>query len=396
MISYAQNNEDVMLERVFKGRTNGFYIDVGAADPVVDSVTKWFYENGWSGVNIEPNPHFYERLLADRPRDINLDLALDEREDEKLFHVFEKIGNSTFDESVRNEITTKGFESRPKMVQVTTLSLVCRNYAHRQIDFLKVDCEGWERQVLQGGDWMQYRPTVVLVEGTAPGRPDPTWQNWEPWFVKEAHYEMVFFDGLNRFYLRRENLDLRKHFEVPANVFDNFRLHSLVAVEQERDAIWRDREEILKRLWESEANERALAESHGSLKMERAETQRLAEELRVSEAKAEELETGCANLRQEIEQRDASLSQTEARLSEAKALLVEVEARLFQAGLALAAASQQVEKGNALLGQQASELEISNRLVSDLENKLRDARLWIGRLSQEIAALRSEACTSVR
>src|SRR5438876_9312099 len=65
LISYAQNFEDVMLGRVFAGRKTGFYVDVGAADPVNLSVTKWFYDLGWSGLNIEPNRPLFERLATD-------------------------------------------------------------------------------------------------------------------------------------------------------------------------------------------------------------------------------------------------------------------------------------------------------------------------------------------
>jgi len=65
LISYAQNFEDVMLARVFHGRKNGFYVDVGAADPINLSVTKWFYDLGWSGINVEPNRKLFERLAAD-------------------------------------------------------------------------------------------------------------------------------------------------------------------------------------------------------------------------------------------------------------------------------------------------------------------------------------------
>jgi len=52
MISYAQNFEDVMLNRVFRDRVDGFYVDFGAADPVNLSVTKWFYDLGWTRGNI--------------------------------------------------------------------------------------------------------------------------------------------------------------------------------------------------------------------------------------------------------------------------------------------------------------------------------------------------------
>ena len=71
MISYAQNFEDVMLARAFAGKTEGFYVDVGAMDPVDGSVTKYFYELGWSGINIEPDEEYYKRLVADRKRDCN-------------------------------------------------------------------------------------------------------------------------------------------------------------------------------------------------------------------------------------------------------------------------------------------------------------------------------------
>ncbi len=67
MISYAQNREDVVLARVFQG-TSGFYVDVGAASPTVHSVTRWFYEKGWEGINIDPGPRWHRELMAERPR----------------------------------------------------------------------------------------------------------------------------------------------------------------------------------------------------------------------------------------------------------------------------------------------------------------------------------------
>ncbi len=69
-ISYAQNREDIIIDAFFKGKSSGFYVDVGANHPVVDSVTKLFYQKGWNGINIEPNPRMASLLIADRPRDI--------------------------------------------------------------------------------------------------------------------------------------------------------------------------------------------------------------------------------------------------------------------------------------------------------------------------------------
>ena len=80
MISYAQNQEDVILRRVFPHGNDGFYIDVGANDPVQDSVTKHFYDRGWRGINIEPQIGRYKRLCAQRQNDINLNVGLSNRD----------------------------------------------------------------------------------------------------------------------------------------------------------------------------------------------------------------------------------------------------------------------------------------------------------------------------
>ena len=66
-ISYAQNREDVILNGFFEGRDKGFYVDVGAGNPVDDSVTKLFYDKGWHGINIEPIPHIYKELEKQTP-----------------------------------------------------------------------------------------------------------------------------------------------------------------------------------------------------------------------------------------------------------------------------------------------------------------------------------------
>ena len=75
-ISYAQNLEDVILYRTLKNVECGFYIDVGAQHPVIDSVTNAFYECGWHGINVEPNPEYFQLLQKNRSKDINLNMAV--------------------------------------------------------------------------------------------------------------------------------------------------------------------------------------------------------------------------------------------------------------------------------------------------------------------------------
>ena len=76
LISYAQNREDVYINWLLSGKNKGFYVDVGANDPVHDSVTKFFYDRGWSGINIEPINEHYKNLTKERPRDINLQIGV--------------------------------------------------------------------------------------------------------------------------------------------------------------------------------------------------------------------------------------------------------------------------------------------------------------------------------
>ena len=75
-ITYSQNREDLLLSGFFDLTKHGFYVDVGANHPIHDSVTKYFYDRGWRGINIEPNPNIYALLVEDRPRDINLQIGV--------------------------------------------------------------------------------------------------------------------------------------------------------------------------------------------------------------------------------------------------------------------------------------------------------------------------------
>ena len=84
-------------------------------------------------------------------------------------------------------------------ITVTTLVELCAEHVgNRTIDFLKVDTEGTEFAVLKGGDWVRYRPRVIVVEATSPLSDVPTHQEWEP-YLMEKGYLAAYFDGLNRF-----------------------------------------------------------------------------------------------------------------------------------------------------------------------------------------------------
>ena len=224
MISYAQNFEDVILNRCFAGRNDGFYIDIGAMDPVDDSVTKFFYDQGWCGINVEPNEWFYSKLQEQRPRDINLNVAVGDREHEKAMYIFEQFGVSTFDPAYCARFVERGFEVKQKNITITTLASICEKYVDRRIDFLKIDCEGWEKYVIRGADWDRFRPAVVLVEAIEPLSTTPSWSEWESLLVDTGQYEMVYFDGVNRFYMTTSQPELRRCYQLPPNIFDGIKM----------------------------------------------------------------------------------------------------------------------------------------------------------------------------
>ncbi len=224
-VSYAQNYEDVMLWRALKHVEKGFYIDVGAAWPDEHSVTKAFYTNGWRGINIEPNPEFYAQLQVERPNDINLCIAISDKPGLLMMNFVENTGLSTLDNDVANEHIAMGWEVDKQRVEVTMLATVWENYVPtgQEVHFLKVDVEGLEEAALRGNDWIHCRPWIAVVEATLPMSQEETHAAWES-ILLSADYQFAYADGLNRFYVAQEHLELLPAFKYPPNVFDEFSL----------------------------------------------------------------------------------------------------------------------------------------------------------------------------
>ena len=211
-VSYAQNFEDVLLWRALRQVGRGFYIDVGAAHPDINSVTRAFYDRGWSGINIEPVAAYAQRLEMARPQDVTLRLALGESSGQAPFFTVPGTGLSTLESGVAQDYRNQGFTVEEGSVAIETLAAICRRHAPTEIHFLKVDVEGAERAVLAGADFDKVRPWIILVEATRPMSTEETYATWEP-LLLQANYHFAWFDGLNRFYIADE------HYCRPGNAF---------------------------------------------------------------------------------------------------------------------------------------------------------------------------------
>jgi FkbM family methyltransferase len=221
IISYAQNFEDVMLWRALKHVEAGFYIDVGANDPTIDSVTRLFYERGWRGINIEPLRSHIMDLERERPRDINIGAAAGAAIGEIALWECDVRGWATADETVMAQHRANGHSGHSSRVPITTLSAICADHAPHDIHFLKIDVEGFERSVLEGMDLRRFRPWIVVVEATRPNTVEEVHDQWEE-LVVTAGYRFIYADGVNRFYVACEHSELATAFRHPPNIFDGF------------------------------------------------------------------------------------------------------------------------------------------------------------------------------
>ena len=221
-ISYSQNFEDVLLWRALGHIKNGFYIDVGANDPVEHSVTNAFYQRGWRGINIEPLPGFQQAFAEQRPHDITIAVAAGATEAEiTLFDVPSVNGWASNSQTVANAHRAEGFSVVEITVKQRTLNAICDEYVQGDIHFLKIDVEGFEGEVLRGLDLARWRPWILVVEATMPNSRLTNHESWE-YLINDHSYQFAYFDGLNRYYVADEHIQLRELISVQANVFDEF------------------------------------------------------------------------------------------------------------------------------------------------------------------------------
>ena len=234
-VSYAQNFEDVMLWRALSHVDCGFYIDVGAQHPTIDSISLAFYERGWTGIDIEPVPEYASLLREQRSRNEVLQMALSNRSGKISLTVVPDTGLSTVSPKLAANLRAET-EKYPNLalleVDQCRVSDLSRYYDKRSVHWMKIDVEGYEREVLEGWDPAILRPWILVVEATVPNSGAPDYSSWEP-IVVDAGYRCVYKDGLNRFYLANEHGELAGAFEYPPNVFDDIRLRPHSAMLQD-------------------------------------------------------------------------------------------------------------------------------------------------------------------
>ncbi|WP_199100152.1 FkbM family methyltransferase [Dyella sp. ASV21] len=396
IVSYAQNQEDVMLHRALRDVVHGFYIDVGAQQPVLDSVTKLFYDMGWTGINIDPMPQWVEMLKADRPHDINLQLAVSDRAGRMTFFAIPGTGLSTADQDFARRHESAGYVAHEITVEVRTLDDICEEHGVREVHFLKIDVEGAEEGVIRGFSFERIRPWIVVVEAVEPvaqregeGALDAVMSHaaWDPLLLARG-YEFVYWDGLNRFYLASEHAELRERFSAPPNPLDAFVRHNdlvkherIIQLEVERRGLV-DAGDLV-------AQRRELGDIHGLVETAQNRLQRIAELEQdnarlVGRANAfeEQLQGAVSELKQEL----SRMGGLTVALDSAHAQIRSVEARLKQEQAWARAAEAQFKQGQAKIREAEASLDEEKERAAKAILRAQQAQY----LSEQVELLRAQ------
>ncbi len=201
--SYSQFNEDLLIDLLLMSKNNGFYVDVGANDPTFNSNTNRFYLKGWSGINIDPNLESYKNFCVNRARDINLNIGVGPRREKMIF--YQVVGDSTLS-SFNKEIAVKmskryDLSIAEKEIDVLPLRDVLNEHLKgRQIDFMSVDAEGFDLEVLKSNDWEKYRPSLLMVEIN-------NQYNEILNYMTECNYALIFNNPDNAIFVNNEISD---------------------------------------------------------------------------------------------------------------------------------------------------------------------------------------------
>ena len=168
-LAYSQEGEDMIIERILGSKKNGFFIDVGAHHPSRFSNTRYFYDKGWCGINIDPLPGAMQLFNNERPRDTNIERGIAEKNGRLIYYMFNEPALNTFsEEEAKKKDGLRGeyriIEKRVIAVQRLDELLHEIGIEDKPIDFISIDAEGLDLGILKSNDWNLFRPTMVVAE----------------------------------------------------------------------------------------------------------------------------------------------------------------------------------------------------------------------------------------
>ena len=163
-ISYSLNAVDLIVDYIFKDKSKGNYIDIGAQHPISNNNTYLLFRRGWKGINIDLDKKSIDLFNISRPNDINLNYAISDKEEETdLYFYHESSPINTLNKEVQKY--QKANVKEIKKVNTFTLNFILEKINFKEeIDYMNIDVEEKEKKVLAGFDLKKYKPNVVSIE----------------------------------------------------------------------------------------------------------------------------------------------------------------------------------------------------------------------------------------
>ena len=167
--TYSQDLEDIFINEYFKNKNCGFYIDIGCYHPIKYSNTALLYNRGWKGINIDMNSTSIDLFNIARNRDINICSAIsstNKQVTQFIDHSYSPVNtiDKKFSDVISKKLSIKPFIE--KKIQTYTLSQVLKKYKLliNQVDFLNIDVEAHDYEVLKGIDFVKIKPKIICIE----------------------------------------------------------------------------------------------------------------------------------------------------------------------------------------------------------------------------------------
>ena len=205
---YSQYGEENVINAYFNNRSEGLCIDVGAADGIRYSNSRYLIESlGWSATLVEPHPTYYinlQKLYNNNDKIKLLNYAVYAKAGTMPFYLYghdEHAQVSTLSDSFKEKVCVAHgdkYEEEPEIVNVVTLESILATETRRPVDFLSIDCEGVDMEVLMSNNWEKYRPSLVCVEHSMPKHELDD-------YAQSISYSLLCRTAGNSFFIKKEN-----------------------------------------------------------------------------------------------------------------------------------------------------------------------------------------------
>lgn len=222
-LSYSQHGEDVYIQRLERFLEGKRFVDIGCNHPVQKSVTFAVYQQGWSGLNLDLDEGFAAMYAEHRPRDKFSALAISKFDGQTTAYMAPLSARSTLNSDVSDKYYRTNHHLESRTISCITLNtlMAANQQLSQRCDLLTIDVEGAERDVLSGCDFVNFRPTLIIVEAIDPHTQQPNFSLWD-YILFEAGYCLATFDGLNAYFVANERNELASILHLPNNYTDNY------------------------------------------------------------------------------------------------------------------------------------------------------------------------------